>query len=36
MLTKIDSLSFIILFLPVLDDKGTLRGAVLLNNLTRG
>ena len=36
MLTKIDALSFIILFLPVLDDKGILQGAVLLNNLTRG
>jgi hypothetical protein len=36
MLTKIDSLRFIILFLPVLDEKGILQGAVLLNNLTRG
>jgi Mg/Co/Ni transporter MgtE len=36
MLTKIDSLSFIILFLPVVDEKGILQGAVLLNNLTRG
>jgi ribulose-phosphate 3-epimerase len=36
MLTKIDALSFIILFLPVLDENGILKGAVLLNNLTRG
>ena len=36
MLTKIDALNFIILFLPVVDDKGILKGAVLLNNLTRG
>lgn len=36
MLTKIDALSFIILFLPVLDENGKLKGAVLLNNLTRG
>ena len=36
MLTKIDALNFIILFLPVVDGNGILRGAVLLNNLTRG
>jgi ribulose-phosphate 3-epimerase len=36
MLTKIDGLNFIILFLPVVDDHGILVGAVLLNNLTRG
>ena len=36
MLTKIDALSFIILFLPVIDENGILKGAVLLNNLTRG
>lgn len=36
MLTKINALRFIILFLPVTDDKGLLKGAVLLNNLTRG
>jgi pentose-5-phosphate-3-epimerase len=36
MLTKIDALPFIILFLPVVDDSGILQGAVLLNNLTRG
>ena len=36
MLTKIDTLPFIILFLPVVDDNGILQGTVLLNNLTRG
>ncbi len=36
MLTKIDALNFIILFLPVVDGNGILQGAVLLNNLTRG
>ena len=36
MLTKIDALPFIILFLPVVDETGRLKGAVLLNNLTRG
>ena len=36
MLTKIDTLNFIILFLPVIDDQGILQGAILLNNLTRG
>ena len=36
MLTKIDTLPFIILFLPVVDENGVLLGAVLLNNLTRG
>ena len=36
MLTKIDTLPFIILFLPVVDDNGILQGAVLLNSLTRG
>jgi hypothetical protein len=36
MLTKIDALNFIILFLPVIDENGILQGAVLLNNLTRG
>lgn len=36
MLTKIDALNFIILFLPVVDGHGKLQGAVLLNNLTRG
>ena len=36
MLTIINELNFIILFLPVTDDKGVLKGAVLLNNLTRG
>jgi ribulose-phosphate 3-epimerase len=35
MLTKIDALPFIILFLPVVDEGGILQGAVLLNNLTR-
>jgi ribulose-phosphate 3-epimerase len=36
MLTKINALPFIILFLPVVDENGVLQGAVLLNNLTRG
>jgi CBS domain-containing protein len=36
MLTIINELNFIILFLPVVDDNGILKGAVLLNNLTRG
>jgi pentose-5-phosphate-3-epimerase/CBS domain-containing protein len=36
MLTKIDALNFIILFLPVVDGTGHLQGAVLLNNLTKG
>jgi ribulose-phosphate 3-epimerase len=36
MLTKIDALPFIILFLPVVHRTGILQGAVLLNNLTRG
>ncbi|MCW3124725.1 MAG: hypothetical protein JWO03_383 [Bacteroidetes bacterium] len=36
MLTLINELNFIILFLPVVDKEGTLKGAVLLNNLTRG
>jgi ribulose-phosphate 3-epimerase len=36
MLTKINALNFIILFLPVVDNNGKLQGAVLLNNLTRG
>ena len=36
MLTMINELNFIILFLPVVDDSGTLKGAVILNNLTRG
>lgn len=31
----VNGLSFIVLFLPVVDDSGTLKGAVLLNNLTR-
>jgi CBS domain-containing protein len=36
MLTKINTLNFIVLFLPVVDENNLLRGAVLLNNLTRG
>lgn len=36
MLTMINELNFIILFLPVVDAAGVLKGAVLLNNLTRG
>ena len=36
MLRKIDALNFIILFLPVIDEDRRLKGAVLLNNLTRG
>jgi CBS domain-containing protein len=36
MLTKIDTLNFIILFLPVVDGHGKLQGAVLLNTLTKG
>jgi CBS-domain-containing membrane protein len=35
-LRKIDALNFIILFLPVIDEDRRLKGAVLLNNLTRG
>ncbi|HLP51822.1 MAG TPA: CBS domain-containing protein, partial [Chitinophagales bacterium] len=31
----VNGLSFIVLFLPVVDDSGILKGAVLLNNLTR-
>ncbi|HLP21337.1 MAG TPA: CBS domain-containing protein, partial [Chitinophagales bacterium] len=31
----VNGLSFIVLFLPVVDEQGTLKGAVLLNNLTR-
>ena len=36
MLTKINALNFIVLFLPVVDENNFLKGAVLLNNLTRG
>lgn len=36
MLSVINELNFIILFLPVVDSAGGLLGAVLLNNLTRG
>lgn len=32
---RVNELSFIVLFLPVVNNNGTLTGAVLLNNLTR-
>lgn len=32
---RVNELSFIVLFLPVVNNSGTLTGAVLLNNLTR-
>jgi len=35
MLHLLNDLNFIILFLPVVDDMNKLKGAVLLNNLTR-
>ena len=35
MLHLLNDLTFIILFLPVVDGEGLLKGAVLLNNLTR-
>lgn len=35
MILALNNLNFIVLFLPVVDENGQLKGAVLLNNLTR-
>lgn len=35
LIRRVNELSFIVLFLPIVNNHGTLQGAVLLNNLTR-